>query len=248
MRLKPSHRRLGCTKPVSYVVMDLIPLFTYFGLVFVAIVKPGPGIAFFTTVTLSDGFKSGVIALLGCASSHVLICFALFLGFDATRQHAGLIHVIQIISLIFLFFYGLKYLLKPSSPKSIIKDFLAASEGVDHPDKAKRDLIRFLKGVVWPFTNPFNYVMYGSLIPILVANPTFFEFEIMVLLALMTGTIVFMGVFPYIVIANKVIQYIQGPTLMRYMHKATGIFCILIAISFLPGLFSKLQNFGFFSF
>ena len=212
---------------------------TYIGLLCISIIKPGPGVAFFMSVTLADGLRSGAIALLGCAISHILISFMVLYGFEVMQNYALAIDLIQAVSLLFLLWFGFYYLSKKST-KSLVNEFQMAMSG--KKKKGKSDAARFAKGIVWPFTNPFNYVFYGALIPIIAHEINAFHLNAKIGVAVITGVIVFCGIFPYLLAANKLIQYLRGELVLKYMNKATGILCILIASSFLPGLFFGLKE------
>lgn len=208
---------------------------TYLGIVLLGAVKPGPGVTFFVTTTLSDGMKSSCAALLGCGLSHALMVATLLWGLDLSSVNTAVLDMVQAVALVGLFVYGALYLFKPVALGAA--DRQALSGGVAQ---------NLLKGMIWPFTNPLNYAMYGALMPMLLQGQAGFSVTQMAALALATGAAIIMGVMPYVVLAHKSRDFLLNDAVKRNMNKVTGVFCMAIAALFTPKLIQSLFGAGTF--
>ena len=182
---------------------------TYFVILFLGVIKPGPGIAFFTFSTLSEGFKYAFIMLLGCATAHGLMVFLLLTGLDMSNLPANAMDYIQLVALIGIIFYGVSSFFK--KPKSLSYTFGLSARKFGTIDR----LSYFIKGTIWPFTNPFNYVIYAAMLPSLMESQALLNIYAQILLAFFSGLAVIAGVGPYMLVAKKAIRFLKSQKVQR---------------------------------
>lgn len=206
------------------------PVLTFLGIIFLNGIKPGPGIMFSTSLALADGLKPTLITALGTDIASFCMVLLLLLGSNLLEQYPNTLLAIQGAALCYVLWLGLHYFFKKHSAQAKRKFDVKTNAG------------RFIKGFLWPWVNPLNIAVYSAMIPYLATNQVLSGPGMAVLLSLATGFIYFFTRLPYLIFADKAIQYLKSDTIRSNMPKFTGAFCILIALTFMYPFLKKLQE------
>jgi len=206
------------------------PLLTYALLMFLGGIKPGPGVAFFSTLAMSEGLRNCYIVMLGCALSHAIVSFSIFQGLGFGAGHPFAIDLVQLCAVMGLMIYGTLYFIKP--PRK--------AQTRSHQNFSS-DIRRFTQGLIWPFTNPMNYVVYAATVPILLSSGTYSGVMWSAVIGMLTGSIVMISLTPYVLAAHHTVQKLGNDRFKRVMPYLTGCFCFFIAFGLLPAIVLRLN-------
>ncbi|MCB1563864.1 MAG: LysE family transporter [Alphaproteobacteria bacterium] len=203
--------------------MDVfLSLLTYFSILALFALKPGPGVLFFVSMTLSDGPKAALVTGLGTDIGHCIILSCLLLGFNIIEAHPDVVLIIQISASLYIGYLGVLILLNKQKKHK-----------KRHTLKTKSNLTRILKGMVWASTNPTNAVFYAALVPVLILQISDFSIFHILSLSVLTGITFFIARLPYIYFANKAQGYIVQDSVRQKLNMLSGGVFVFVSMMFL---------------
>jgi len=210
--------------------MDIfLSLLTYFLILLLFAIKPGPGVLFFVSLTLSDGPKAALVTGLGTDIGHCIILSCLLLGFNIIEAHPDIVLIVQMSASLYIGYLGLLILLNKQN-KHKKRDTLIP----------KSNLTRILKGMVWASTNPTNAVFYAALVPTLVLQIKNFSTLHVLFLSALTGITFFIARLPYIYFSNKAQSYIVQDSVRQKLNMLSGSVFVFVSMVFLFFLVPKI--------
>lgn len=207
-----------------------LPLFVYFAILLAFAIKPGPGVLFFVSLTVSEGPKAALIAGLGTDIGHFLIFLLLLTGLNIMELHPHIVLAVQVCAALYIGYTGLLILLKAKSQMKPKK-----------PPGVKNDAKRVLKGISWAATNPANTIFYAALAPTLALGRDTLPVSHALMIAFLTGFTFFLARLPYVYFASKAQNYLTNPLIQQKVNQISGFAFVSISFVFLLFLIPKLS-------
>lgn len=198
--------------------MDFQALINFYFLVFLFVLKPGPGVLFYTTLSMAEGMKSAFMILMGTLIAHTFTLFFVLLGIDFLNREPAIVLTVQFCATVFIGYMGVKMLYDTAKPKA----------RKELPGKLEW-FKKIGRGMIWAATNPYNAIFYAAIVPSVIKSDEVSSFST-ILAVCFTGVFaIFCVLGAYIIFADTVRPYLAAPEHQKIIRYVSALIFILLA-------------------
>lgn len=205
-------------------MQNFIQISTYVMTLGLAALIPGPGMTGLMFKTLSKGYSSGFLMLLGLITGDLIFLLITLFGVSTIEKMSPhLFDSILIFSCIYLIYLAYKFWIFEASLKVIQTDSMQNNQG----------LSSYFDGLIITLSNPKTISFYLALVPAIFGNqlnqsPN----QILIVFCLTILTLGCVGGI-YIIFSVSMKQKLNQPRIQKRIFKLTAILMFVIAIKML---------------